>query len=95
MRTDRIPARRAVPIAIPLTNFNYKGQGWNETDVSLSALTKEEYLFGIISPPEVQSDVFIDRGETTVMDKHLRMSEIKNLGQLERYGNGYYNLTKV
>lgn len=80
---------------IPLTNFNYKGQGWNETDVSLSALTKEEYLFGIISPPEVQSDVFIDRGETTVMDKHLRMSEIKNLGQLERYGNGYYNLTKT
>lgn len=80
---------------IPLTIFNYKGQGWNETDVSLSALTKEEYLFGIISPPEVQSDVFIDRGITTVMDKHLRMSEIKNLGQLERYGNGYYNLTKV
>jgi hypothetical protein len=62
--------------------------------VSLSALTKEEYLFGIISPPEVQSDVFIDRGITTVMDKHLRMSEIKNLGQLSRYGNGFYNLTK-
>jgi hypothetical protein len=28
------------------------------------------------------------------MDKHLRMSEIKNLGQLSRYGNGFYNLTK-
>jgi hypothetical protein len=79
---------------IPLTTFNYKGQGWNDTDVSISALTKEEYLFGIISPPEVQSDVFIDRGITTVMDKHLRMSEIKNLGQLSRYGNGFYNLTK-
>jgi hypothetical protein len=82
-------------VLIPVTTFNYKGQGWNDTNVSLSALTKEEYLFGIISPPEVQSDVFIDRGETTVMDKHLRMSEIKNMGQLERYGNGFYNLTKV
>lgn len=80
---------------VPLSNFNYKGQGWNETDVSLSAITKEEYLFGIISPPEIQSDVFIDRGITTVMDKHLRMSEIKNIGQLSRYGNGFYNLTKV
>lgn len=77
-----------------LTELRYMGEGWNETNVSLSALTKEEYLFGIISPPEVQSDVFIDRGITTVMDKHLKMSEIKNLGELIRYGNGYFKLTR-
>jgi hypothetical protein len=81
-------------IRIPLTNFRYIGEGQNETNVSLSALTKEEYLFGIISPPEVKNDVFIDRGVTSVMDMHLRLSEIKNLGQLSRYGNGFYNLTK-
>lgn len=80
---------------IPLTNFNYVGQGWNGTNLSLSALTKEEYLFGIVSPPMVNSDVLIDRGITTIMDKHLRMSEIKNLAQLNRYGNGFYNLTKI
>ncbi len=78
---------------IPVTNFKYIGEGWNQTNISLSALTKEEYLFGIISKPEVQSDVFIDRGITTVMDKHLRLSEINNLGHLIRYGNGFYNLT--
>jgi len=77
-----------------LSNFRYIGEGQNETNVSLSALTKEEYLFGIISPPEVKNDVFIDRGVTSVMDLHLRLSEIKNLGQLSRYGNGFYNLTK-
>jgi hypothetical protein len=77
-----------------LSNFRYIGEGQNETNVSLSALTKEEYLFGIISPPEVKNDVFIDRGVTSVMDIHLRLSEIKNLGQLSRYGNGFYNLTK-
>jgi hypothetical protein len=81
-------------VTIPLTNFQYIGQGWNETDISLSALTKEEYLFGIISPPEVESDVFIDRGITTVMDRHLRLSEIKDLGELVRYGNGFYTITK-
>lgn len=79
---------------IPLTNFRFIGEGWNETNTSLSALTKEEYLFGIISKPEVQSDVFIDRGQITVMDMHLRLSEIKNLGELARYGNGYYKLNK-
>ena len=79
---------------ILLTEFDFVGQGWNQTNISLSALTKEEYLFGIISPPEVQSDVFIDRGITTVMDRHLRMSEITNLGQLVRYCNGFYKLRK-
>ena len=61
---------------------------------SLSAITKEEYLFGIIFPPEVKSEVFIERGITSVMDKHLRLSEIKNLNELSRYGNGFYKLNK-
>ncbi len=79
---------------IPVTEFRYIGEGWNQTNTSLSALVKEEYLFGIISPPEVESDVFIDRGITGVMDYHLRLSEIGNLGELSRYGNGYYKLNK-
>lgn len=80
---------------IPLTTISYIGEGFNETNTSLSALTKEEYLFGIISPPEVESDVFIDRGATTVMEKHLRLSEVKNLTDLVRHGNGFYNLTRI
>ena len=79
---------------IPITQFNYIGEGWNNTNTSLSGITKEEYLFGIIFPPEVQSDVFIDRGITPVTDKHLRMSEITNLGELQNYGNGYYKLNR-
>jgi hypothetical protein len=79
---------------IPLTSFRFIGEGWNETNVSLSALTKEEYLFGIISPPEVQSDVFIDRGATSVLDMHLRLSEIGNISELTRYGNGFYKINK-
>lgn len=77
---------------IPTTVIKYFGQGKNETNTSLSALTKEEYLFGIISPPETENDVFIDRGETSVSEKHLRLSEIKTLDELSRYGNKYYNV---
>ena len=79
---------------IPLSTFKFIGEGWNETNVSLSALTQEEYLFGIISPPEVQSDVFIDRGATSVLDMHLRLSEIGNISELTRYGNGFYKINK-
>lgn len=80
--------------AVPITTFRFIGEGWNQTNTSLSALTKEEYLFGIISPPEVQSDVFIDRGATSVLDMHLRLSEIGNISELTRYGNGFYKLNK-
>jgi hypothetical protein len=74
------------------TQVSFHGEGWNETNTSLSAITKEEYLFGIVSKPEIESDLFIDRGITTVFDKHLRLSEITNLSELARYGKGYYNL---
>ena len=79
---------------IPITQFNYVCEGINMSNSSLSAITKEEYLFGIIFPPEVKSEVFIERGITSVMDKHLRLSEVKNLNELSRYGNGFYKLNK-
>lgn len=76
------------------TRFQIFGEGWNGTNTSLSALTKEEYLLGIVSPPEVQSDVFIDRGATTVLESHLMLSEIESLAHLENYGNGIYNVIR-
>lgn len=79
---------------IPTTQFNYVCEGINMLNSSLSAIIKEEYLFGVIFPPEVKSEVFIERGITSVMDKHLRLSEIKALNELSRYGNGLYKLNK-
>lgn len=75
------------------TILSFIGEGWNETNTSLSALTKEEYLFGVTSKPEVENDIFIDRGITTIFEKHLKMSEITNLDELVRYGRGFFNVT--
>jgi hypothetical protein len=77
------------------TIVKFLSEGKNKTNTSLSAITKEEYLFGIISPPETESSVFIDRGVTTVMELHLKLSEVKSLGELSRYGNGFYNIRKT
>jgi hypothetical protein len=82
-------------IELPTTTFRFISEGWNMTNTSLSALIKEEFLLGIISRPEVENDVFIDRGVTPVLDYHLRLSEITNLGQLEQYGNGYYRIDRT
>jgi hypothetical protein len=87
--------RESNNVLIPQTDFRYKGEGWNETNVSLSALSMDEYLFGITSAPEVQSDVFIERGATTVMEMHLKMSEVESLEHLVGYGNGFYKIRKI
>lgn len=76
------------------TELSFKAEGTNETNSSLSAISKEEYLLGIISTPEIKNDVFIDRGQNTVLEHHLRMSEIETLDHLVNYGNGYFNVTR-
>ena len=77
---------------IPLTTMYYRSEGFNETNVHLSATTKEEYLLGIPSSPTVFNDLFIDRGRATVVQSHMQLGEIKNMSDLTNYGNGFYNL---
>lgn len=74
------------------SQFRYHGEGWNGRNSSLSALYKEEYLMGINFIPEIENDVFIDRGNISVTDYHLRMSEIETLNHLESYGNGFFKI---
>jgi hypothetical protein len=74
------------------TRIYYHGQGVNMTNSTLSALTIEEYLLHITESPKVESDLFIDRGATSVLQNHLQMSEITSLNMLIEYGNGYYNI---
>jgi hypothetical protein len=77
-----------------LTEIYYKGQGFNNTNTTLSAITKEEYLFGITTKPTVFSDVFIERGRNTVLQSHMQLSEIVNMDDLINYGNGFYKIQK-
>ena len=78
-----------------LTEMYYKGEGFNETNTTLSAITKDEYLFGITTSPTVYSDVDIDRGINSAFQSHLQLGEITNMRDLVNYGNGYYKIQKL
>lgn len=93
-KTERVVIIDGEKDRINKTVIRYVGEGSNETNTSLSAITKEEYLFGKIFPPEVQNDVFIERTKNSVLDIHLRLSEIRNIKGLEKYGNGFYKVNK-
>lgn len=79
---------------IQTSEMQFKSEGFNVTNSSLSAITKEEYLMNIIDEPKVNNDVFIERGNTSVIDRHVRLSEIDTMEDLELYGNGYFNIEK-
>jgi len=57
-------------------------------------LTIEEYLLHITEEPKIESELFIDRGDTDVLQKHLQMGEITSMGDLINYGNGFYNIIR-
>lgn len=78
-----------------ITKMYYRGQSLNLTNVDLYAATRQEYLLYITSPPKVDSDVFIERGGLSVMPMHGQLAEINTLEQLEKFGNGFYKISKL
>ena len=57
-------------------------------------LTRDEFLIGFIDEPQIYSDIFVERGKQSVMERNLRLGEIDNMGELEIYGGGYFNVKK-
>jgi len=55
-------------------------------------ITRNEHFLGFVDEPTIYSDIFVDRGKLGVMEKNFRLSEIESTGELENYGNGYFNI---
>lgn len=61
---------------MPYTEVTYKSEGWNSSNTTLSAITKQEIYFGIVFPPKVENNVFIDRGTVSVFEQHSRLRSL-------------------
>lgn len=64
-------------------------------DLVLSALTKNEALLNVIDEPEIITNVFVERGKYTALENVMRLGEVDNVGDLEKYGYKYFNVEKV
>jgi hypothetical protein len=64
-------------------------------DLVLSALTKNEALLNVIDEPEIITNVFVERGKYTALENVMRLGEVDNVGDLEKYGYKYFNIEKV
>lgn len=63
---------------------------WLDSD----PIVKDEALLNIIFSPEVQSNIYIERGKVSVLEKIERLGEVDNIGDMTNYGYGYFNFSK-
>jgi hypothetical protein len=69
--------------------------GVSPIDVVCSGITKEEYLLNVVDQPEVQSSVFVERGKNSALERVMRLGEVDNIGDLTKYGYGFFNVIKT
>ena len=76
----------------PVLSKAYRTNICCQQTIYSQAIVKDEMLLGIAFQPEIQSNVYIERGKQAPYEKIQRLGEVDNLGQLNRYGYGYFNL---
>ena len=69
--------------------------GFTEQAVFSSILTRNEHFLGFVEQPRLYSDIFVERGKMGVLENNHRLGEIGTLGDLEYYGNKYFNVKKL
>ena len=77
------------------TLYIAESSGLTQDNIVISAITKNERLMDFVSDPEIQSNVFIERGKYTAFEPLQRLGEIDNIGDLKRYGYNYFKINSV
>jgi hypothetical protein len=62
------------------------------TDLECTGITKNEVLMNVVFDTEVYSNVFIERGKNSALERIQRLGEVGNIGDLENYGYGFFNI---
>lgn len=74
------------------TLFVVTSSGLTSDMVVCQPIVKNELLLGIIDEAEVQSNIFIERGKNSALERVERLGEVDNIGDLEKYGYKFFNL---
>lgn len=73
---------------------NYSGYTDMDTynNIHVTPTLKQEYMLGISSLENIDSDIYIERGINIAFEKHLKLGEVATLEALEQYSNGYFKI---
>lgn len=76
------------------TIYFVESSGITKDTITSSPITKDETLLRIIDKPQVWSDIFVERGKNSAFEYIDRLGEVDNLGDLRKYGYGFFDLKK-
>lgn len=76
------------------TIYFVSSYGIDKDDYVLSAITKNEALLNVIDEPQIQTELFVERGKISGLEAIQRLGEVDNLGDLSKYGYGYFKVKK-
>jgi hypothetical protein len=48
----------------------------------------------VIDQPQIQTNVFVERGKNSAYERIQRLGEVDNLGDMINYGYRFFNVTK-
>jgi hypothetical protein len=69
-----------------------ESSGLTEYNLTAVPITKDEVLLKVMSQPEIQTNVFVERGKNSAYERVQRLGEVDNLGDLINYGYGFFNV---
>lgn len=77
------------------TIFFEQSSGFTDANLTAVPITKLESLLKVYDQPQIQTDVFIERGKNSAYERVQRLGEVDNIGDLLNYGYGFFNVQNV
>jgi hypothetical protein len=72
--------------------FFAKSSGFTDQNLTAVPITKNETLIKVMDQPQIQTDVFVERGKNSAYERVQRLGEVDNLGDMINYGYGFFNV---
>jgi hypothetical protein len=77
------------------TFYVMNSSGLTVNDLDVSVITKNEQLLDFVMAPQIQSDIFVERGKYSAFEALERLGEVDNIGDLELYGYGFFKINNA
>ena len=89
---DYYPERAVLSDVTAKTQSITEGGGPVSPDFQNADYFMEDYQLGVAFVANNNTNVYIDRGTATAFERHMRLSEVDTLQDLENYANGMFKL---
>jgi hypothetical protein len=74
------------------TIFFEQSSGLTQYNMTAVPITKNEALLKVMDQPQIQTDVFVERGKNSAYERVQRLGEVDNIGDMINYGYGFFNV---